>query len=204
MKTDRVQTFSDGIFAILITILVLELDLPRYSQGSLKEAVLGQWPIVFAYVITFSYIGFLWLFHHDLFRIVEKTSVKLNVMNLISIFLTTLLSYSMSLLSESMATSNKADMRFSIALYSLLACGISLSYFVIYWYLAKNSDLLLKWDLRRYMKYIQRFPLISSLIYFLAFTLAWISVPFGLAFLIAGLVFHYYAYWQISRKYPKV
>ena len=64
MKSDRVQAFSDGIFAILITILVLEFRLPRYTAGALAAAVLAQWPILFAYVLTFSYIGILWLFHH--------------------------------------------------------------------------------------------------------------------------------------------
>lgn len=200
MKTDRVQAFSDGIFAILITILVLEFNLTLYSEGHLFEAVLRQWPFLFAYVMTFSYIGILWLFHHDLFSCIVRKTTRLNVLNLFSIFLTTLLSYSMSLLSESLATTNRDDMRFSIALYALLALGISLSYFLFYRYLSKNENLLSDAGLRKHFGHLQRFPLISSLIYLLAFVFCFLRVFVSLVFQIAGIAFHGIAYWRVTQN----
>ncbi len=53
MKTERFQAFSDGIFAILITILVLEFHLPDYQTGHLLAALLKQWPLLLSY--AFSY-----------------------------------------------------------------------------------------------------------------------------------------------------
>ncbi|MCI2062675.1 MAG: DUF1211 domain-containing protein [Eubacteriaceae bacterium] len=196
MKTQRIQAFSDGIFAILITILVLEFKLPNYANGSLCQAVFKQWPIFAAYLMTYAYIGILWLFHHDIFGFVKKTNAKLNILNLFSIFLTTLLSYSMVLLSESMATFNRNDMMFSIALYSLLAFGISMSYLIIYSFLSKNSDFLAKTDDAVSIKKMRIYPLVSSLIYLMTFILAMISVSASGVFLIAGLSFHVYAYWK--------
>jgi uncharacterized membrane protein len=199
MKADRVQAFSDGIFAILITILVLEFKLPSYTAGKLAAAVLAQWPILFAYVLTFSYIGILWLFHHDLFGYIEKTSPKLNVLNLLSIFLTTLLNYSMSLLADSLVTQNKADMRFSFALYAAVAMSISASYFWLYSYLRKNIDLLSEEGYAVYFSSVRRFPLASTLIYAAALAASLFSTAVGAAFLLLGIGFHGFAYWKTAR-----
>jgi uncharacterized membrane protein len=200
MKTLRVQAFSDGVFTILITILVLQFKLPDYKAGMLAPAVLAQWPILFAYILTFSYIGILWLFHHDLFGHIEKTNATLNVLNLFSIFLTTLLNYSMSLLAESIVTRDVADMRFSFALYSAIAMSISASYFLLYFYLEKNNALLTDRSNAAYFMSIRRFPMISMAIYASAFVISLFFIPLGLAFLLLGIVFHGFAYWKIYQK----
>jgi uncharacterized membrane protein len=200
MRTERIQAFSDGIFAILITILVLEFRLPTYTEGSLFEAVSRQWPIFAAYLMTYAYIGILWLFHHDLFGFVKKTNARLNILNLLSIFLTTLLSYSMALLSESLATLNRNDMMFAIALYSGLALGISMSYMILYDFLGKNAEMLTSKETARDIIRMKRYPLLSSAIYLTALVLSMISVVAGGFFLMAGLVFHFYAYWRNARS----
>lgn len=196
MRTERIQAFSDGIFAILITILVLEFKLPSYTEGNLFQAVFRQWPIFVAYLMTYAYIGILWLFHHDIFGFVKKTNAKLNILNLFSIFLTTLLSYSMALLSESLATFNRSDMMFSIALYSFLAFGISMSYLIIYSFLSSNKDFLSNQEEADKIKRMRKYPLMSSLIYLIALILAMVSVSASGMFLIAGVAFHFYAYWR--------
>jgi uncharacterized membrane protein len=200
MKSYRVQAFSDGVFTILITILVLQFKLPDYRPGGLAVAVLAQWPILFAYILTFSYIGVLWLFHHDLFGHIEKTTAKLNIINLFSIFLTTLLSYSMSLLADSVVTKNEADMRFSFALYSAVAMSISASYFLLYSYLEKHKALLSDKSYAAYFLSVRRFPMISMGIYAVAFVVSLLSVPFGSAFLLSGIVFHGFAYWKTAYR----
>lgn len=200
MKTYRVQAFSDGVFTILITILVLQFKLPNYKVGNLASAVLSQWPILFAYILTFSYIGILWLFHHDLFGHIEKTNARLNVINLLSIFLTTLLNYSMSLLADSILTRNQLDMRFSFALYSAVAMSISASYFLLYFYLEKNRGLLSDKSYAYYFMSIRRFPIISIAIYAVAFIASLMYVPIGLAFLLIGMIFHGFAYWKTYRN----
>jgi uncharacterized membrane protein len=202
-NSDRVQAFSDAIFAILITILVLEFAIPQYAPGHLRDAVASQWPILFAYILTFAYIGILWLFHHDLFSCISQTTTRLNVLNLLSIFLTTLLSYSMSLLSATLTFANSEDLRFAVALYALLALGISLSYFLFYWYLARHASLLTIPELAPRLKRLKRFPLISCVIYLTAFVTALlhaVAVPVSLFFLVAGIAFHGFAYWNVSHR----
>lgn len=200
MKPERLQAFSDGIFAILITILVLEFKLPDYQEGQLFYAVVQQWPILFAYIATYAYIAIIWLFHHDMFGRMSQTNAQLNALNLLSLFLTTLLSYSMSLLAEALATGNAADMSFAFSLYDLLALAISLSYMLLYRYLSKSSSLPICKDGAGYAANMERFPLISMGIYSIAFIVDFFNVYLGLAFLAAGIIFHGYAYWRASHE----
>lgn len=197
MKANRIQSFSDGVFAILITLLVLEFKLPEYQQGGLAGSVLAQWPTMFAYVATYAYVGVLWLFHHDLFDRVTRVTPRLNVLNLGSLFLTTLLSYSMSLLARSLATLDVTDVRFAVCAYDALALLISLSYLLIYRYLSETSCLSAVPEAPAgYADRMRRYPPVSIALYAISFAAAFANVYAGLAFLVAGIAYHGYAYWR--------
>jgi uncharacterized membrane protein len=59
-ETHRVEAFSDGVFAIAITLLVLDLRLPEHEPGGLLSGLIQQWPGYFAYLTSFLYIGVVW------------------------------------------------------------------------------------------------------------------------------------------------
>lgn len=200
MKTERLQAFSDGIFAILITILVLELKLPDYQPGKLAQGVWQQWPTLVAYLLTFIYIGILWLFHHDMFQHVQKTTVALNVLNLLSIFLTTLLSYAMTLLSETLVSWEVADLRFAVAVYAGLAALISLSYERFFAYLSRQPQLLTTPALAAGFRDSRRYPLISLGLYGGALLFSWLFLPMAALLLVLGILYHGYAYWRVARQ----
>lgn len=63
MRTSRMEGFSDGVFAIPITLLVLEISVPAGSEEDLLGAVLDQWPSYLAYVVSFASVGAVWLAH---------------------------------------------------------------------------------------------------------------------------------------------
>ena len=71
MTTDRLETFSDGVFAIAITLLVLELDVPTDTHGDLWRALLEQWPSYLAYLISFAVIGIIWVNHHGILALLH-------------------------------------------------------------------------------------------------------------------------------------
>ena len=199
MKATRIQSFSDGVFAILITLLVLEFKLPEYQQGGLAKAVLAQWPTMLAYVVTYAYVGILWLFHHDLFDRITRVTPRLNVLNLGSLFLTTLLSYSMSLLAKSLSAPDVPDVRFAVCAYDALALSISLSYLFIYRYLSRTSCLSASsGPSSGYSDRMRRYPPVSIGLYASSFVAAFASVYVSLAFLAAGIAYHGYAYWRSS------
>lgn len=76
------DAFSDGVFAIAITILVLEIAVPAGSEGDLLQAILDQWPSYIAYVVSFATIGAVWLKHTvvtDLMVHTDQAFMRLNL-----------------------------------------------------------------------------------------------------------------------------
>lgn len=71
-ETNRVEAFSDGVFAIVITLLVIDVRPPATQSGRLLHDLLAQWPTYLAYLTSFAYIGVIWLNHHALFRRVQR------------------------------------------------------------------------------------------------------------------------------------
>jgi uncharacterized membrane protein len=71
MRTSRVEAFSDGVLAIIITIMVLELRVP---EGHEWTDVLAIWPKLISYLISFIYVGIYWNNHHHLFQLAERVN----------------------------------------------------------------------------------------------------------------------------------
>jgi len=71
MTTGRMEAFSDGVLAIIITIMVLELKLP---EGSSYHALGQVWPALLAYVLSFVYVAIYWVNHHHLLKTVEHVT----------------------------------------------------------------------------------------------------------------------------------
>jgi uncharacterized membrane protein len=69
METSRLEAFSDGVFAIIITIMVLELKVPHSPDLSALESLL---PVFLTYVLSFIYVGIYWNNHHHLLRVCER------------------------------------------------------------------------------------------------------------------------------------
>src|SRR5215216_3179740 len=75
--TGRIEAFSDGVFAIAITLLIIEIGVPHLEGEppgtTLPEALLRLWPSFLAYVISFLQIGVIWANHHNRFRFIERS-----------------------------------------------------------------------------------------------------------------------------------
>lgn len=86
-STERIEAFSDGVFAIAITLLILEIKMPQpgSERGAVRlvDVLLGLWPAYFAYVLSFVMIGIYWANHHYIFKLIEKTDHILNLLNLL-------------------------------------------------------------------------------------------------------------------------
>src|SRR3954466_11846030 len=82
-ETGRVEAFSDGVFAIAITLLVLDLKVPpdAGSNAELWAALVGQWPIYFAFLSSFLVILIMWINHHRLFTHIRRTDNVLMMLN---------------------------------------------------------------------------------------------------------------------------
>ena len=75
--TGRIEAFSDGVFAIAITLLIIEIGVPHVEgEESLAGALVGLWPSYVGYVISFLQIGVIWANHHNRFRFVEAPTTS--------------------------------------------------------------------------------------------------------------------------------
>jgi uncharacterized membrane protein len=124
MSKGRVEAFSDGVFAILITIMVLEL---RPPEGSSFDALKPLMPKFISYVLSFVYIGIYWNNHHHLFHAVNHVNGKILWYNTLLLFCISLVSFATAWMGENHFVAAP------VALYGivLLMCGIS------YWLLVK-------------------------------------------------------------------
>lgn len=99
-ETTRIETFSDAVFAIAITLLILEIKVPTQDQGPLVAGLLRQWPSYLAFLASFLYIGVMWINHHRLFSRIHKANDVLLVLNLFLLLGVTVIPFPTSILAE--------------------------------------------------------------------------------------------------------
>ena len=106
-QTARVEAFSDGVFAIAVTLLALELKVPHgeaMTAGALADALLAQWPAYFAVVTSFFTVLIMWVHHHTVFRLVYRADAALLFVNGFLLLLVTLVPYPTAVLAEYLRT----------------------------------------------------------------------------------------------------
>jgi TMEM175 potassium channel family protein len=99
-ETARVEAFSDGIFAIAITLLILEIKVPKQDAGQLATALLHQWPSYVAFLLSFAYIGIMWINHHRMFTHIKRSTDALLILNLLLLLGVTAVPFPTAVLAE--------------------------------------------------------------------------------------------------------
>jgi TMEM175 potassium channel family protein len=82
-ETSRIEAFSDGVFAIAITLLILNIKIPPAGSGNLYAELIGQWPSYFSFLVSFAFIGIMWINHHRLFTHIARSDDVLLILNLL-------------------------------------------------------------------------------------------------------------------------
>lgn len=122
MGTSRLEAFSDGVLAIIITIMVLELKVPHSDE---LRALLELWPVFLSYVLSFTYIGIYWNNHHHMFQASESVSGSVLWANLHLLFWLSLLPFSTGWMGENHFA------RLPSALYGLNLLCCAIAYYVL-------------------------------------------------------------------------
>jgi uncharacterized membrane protein len=127
---ERLITFSDGVFAIAITLLVLDIRLPDSVQSmdnsQLLSALLALGPHYLAYVISFLVIGSLWMNHHRKFRLIQRYDRRLILLNIILLMTVAFIPFPTSVLSVVGNRTATIFYALTIALNGLIALSISI------------------------------------------------------------------------------
>src|ERR687885_227300 len=133
MDTSRLETFSDGVFAIAITLLVLLFDVPDLSEGqSLGHVLAHQWPSYASYVVSFVTVGIIWVNHHTLFRHIARVDRVFLFVNVVFLMTVAFIPYPTAVVARYMRT---GDARAAAVLYAsatALAFASSTASIVLY------------------------------------------------------------------------
>ena len=122
MKKSRLEAFSDGVLAIIITIMVLELRVPH--QATLA-ALWPLWPTILSYILSFIFIGIYWNNHHHLWQVVEHVSGAVLWANLHLLFWLSLVPFVTAWMGENHFASAP------VALYGLVLLGSGCAYYIL-------------------------------------------------------------------------
>ncbi|WP_262314794.1 TMEM175 family protein [Lacticaseibacillus parakribbianus] len=199
MSKARVNALSDGVFAILLTILILEFQPATIHPGQLGQVVARQAPLFAMYMLSYFYVGTSWLFHHDYFQYVKHTNRTLNILNLFILFTVTLVNYAMVLLIEALTNGDARDIQLAFIVYDAVALLISLSFLIVYRYLEHHPELQSFTGIERHYNRIRLDPARSVAIYLASAAATCFSNALAGLLLVAGVIFHFIAYLRFSR-----
>jgi uncharacterized membrane protein len=135
---DRFNAFSDGVFAIAITLLVLDLPVPPENAPT-WPVLLKAWPEFLGYLISFAFIGSIWLTHSALTRAMKGGDAAVYSMNLLVLLFTGVLPFSTSVMVTHL---DARDVGGAVLLYGLNLLLASLTLSFLMFYVARQSALL--------------------------------------------------------------
>jgi uncharacterized membrane protein len=191
--TTRLEAFSDGVFAIAITLLVLEIRLPPEAAvdhaGGLARALLGLWPSYAGYAVSFVTVGIMWANHHELIRLMSGVDHGLIVWNLLLLMAISFTPFPTAVMAEHLPNPGW-DRNVAVAFY----CGsftLTALFYNLLWRNASRQRRLIRPHVSdERVRAITRAYAPGTFIYGAATAIAFLSVPAALA-IVAGLALFY-------------
>jgi uncharacterized membrane protein len=186
--TGRIEAFSDGVFAIAITLLIIEIGVPHLEGEppgtTLPEALLRLWPSFLAYVISFLQIGVIWANHHNRFRFIERSDHGLLFVNILFLMCVAFIPFPTALLAEYL--DGTAAERETAGVIYAGTLAVTAVFFTLLWlYVAVNRRLVNR-NLDPYLlRTMTRRYLLGMVAYLLVFLLAFVNVAASLALIVA-------------------
>jgi uncharacterized membrane protein len=125
MGTNRLESFSDGVIAVAITLLILDIKVPSHATGeSLAHALLGDWPHYAAYVVSFLTIGIIWINHHAMISRLQQADHSILILNLLLLMSIVLLPFTTELMAAYLRSSNGESLAAGLYSGSLLLMSV--------------------------------------------------------------------------------
>lgn len=140
-ETNRLETFTDGVFAIAITLLVLGIGVPEPDQP-LVAALVDQWPAFMAYVVSFLTIGIMWINHHQLFTLIGRSNTTFALIHVVFLMFIAFLPYSTDVMAERLGSG--VDEVAAMVLFGGTTVAIAVMYNVIWIYASGSGGRLLR------------------------------------------------------------
>ncbi len=179
-ETSRVEAFSDGVFAIAITLLILEIQVPRDMPdgNSLLAALLQLWPHYLAFLVSFATIGIMWINHHRIFALVRRRDHMLLIFNSLLLLAVTFVPFPTSLLATYLQ-GESGTARVAAVFYSATFVLLAIFFNLLWWHIAYWEHLIDESVPARVVQNITRSYKLGILFYALSLVAAFFSAPIG-------------------------
>jgi uncharacterized membrane protein len=186
---ERMVAYSDAVFSIAVTLLVIEIHLPESSAGLLDRLV-SLWPNFLSFVISFLIITVVWFNHHEMFHHIRKVDQRLIVYNTLLMFNIILIPLASSILGESLLGESH-DPLVACALYGAWISLGGIPFNLLWDYASRNPDLLEEGTDPRYVRRLKAYYMVGPFAYALAALSSLLSIWVALGFYVV-LIFSYF------------
>ena len=193
--TSRLETFADGVMAIAITLLILEVKSPDVEGSRLTAALAHQWPSYAAYVVSFLTIGIIWVNHHHMFKLVERSTHAFLMLNVVFLMTIAALPWPTALVAEHLRDSGRT---IAAVVYGLTMVSVAIMFNVVWWYASKDLRLLDQRLDAQALRKATRNYLVGPIVYGIATLVALVNPWVSLAIYAALAV-----YWLLPGTGPR-
>jgi uncharacterized membrane protein len=196
MSTGRLEAFSDGVFAVAITLLVLDIHPPAGAETSsgLFRALGDLWPHYAAYAVSFLVIGIVWVNHHAVLELIARVDRQLAFLNLLLLMTVALIPFATGLLADHLAHGGGAS-HAAAAAYSAVISLMGVAFGALWLYASHGGRLLVDGFPRDELPRITRRFVVGTPVYLASIGVAFISAA-------ACLVLHAVlaTYYALARR----
>jgi TMEM175 potassium channel family protein len=196
MPKSRLEAFSDGVFAIAITLLIIEVRVPHSEAGELAGDLVNLWPSYAAYVVSFAVIGIIWVNHHEIFERIVSVDRPLLFLNLLLLLTVAFLPFPTALLGEYIREGDNAHI--AAAVYGANMTLIGLAFIAMWTYLARVPSLLERGVGVEGARRARRAALVGPVVYGLTIPLAFLS-PVACLIAYAALALYFAISFSVAR-----
>lgn len=195
MSRGRLEAFSDGVFAVAITLLALDLAVAGPGHGPLVRQLVEHWPAFAAYLVSFATIGVIWVNHHTLMANVAAVDRTLLFVNLVLLLFVVTIPFATGTMAAYL-TGNDQDAHAAAAIYGAAFEGMGLSFAAVFaWTLREGRTLRPVPPSARRAAWLRFSPGLAA--YLVAIAVAFVSAQ--AAFAIIALTALYYAFERTPR-----
>jgi uncharacterized membrane protein len=185
--TGRIETFSDGVFAIAITLLVIEIGVPHLENEpdgtSLFGALIGQWPSYLAYLVSFLQIGVIWANHHNRFTYIVRSDHVFLFLNILFLMCVAFIPFPTALLAEYIQSEERTT---AVAVYTGTLATTAVFFTLLWGYAAKGCRLVNRDLYPATLRTMTSRYVVGMVLYVAAFALTFLNAVLSLV-LVIGL-----------------
>jgi uncharacterized membrane protein len=178
MGTNRLEAFSDGVIAIIITIMVLEMKVPHDTT---VEALLRLWPVFVSYALSFLIVAIYWVNHHHLLHLLKRVNAKVLWLNNLLLFCMSLMPFVTGYMGEN------HFVPLSVSMYAVVAFASALAFLFLRRAIEQSHGQIAQ----EFRDHKNRKNMISLTIYLAAIIAAWIWVPLALGLLVFPAIMYF-------------